>query len=230
MILTLVSQKGGSAKSTLAVSIAWELMERGNRVLLVDADPQRTVVEVGATAAARGAPTPTIVAMGPDLYRPDQLPRLARSFDHVVIDTPGRAGDVQSAALLVSDIALIPVGQSAAEMWAVSATLEVVQKARTLKEMHRGALRAALVITRKFPQTTLGRALRETLKEAEVPTLSAETTARVAWQECLGAGQGVAQYAPHDAAAAELRGLVDELLGVSKSAKASRRHQTRRKK
>jgi chromosome partitioning protein len=213
MILSLVSQKGGSAKSTLAVSIAWELLARGSKVLLVDTDPQQTVREVGAVAAAANRPAPTIVAMGKDLFRPDQLPRLAKAFDHVIIDTPGRSGDVQSAALLVSDLALIPVGQSAADMWAISTTLEVVQKARDLRLMHGGSeLKSALVITRRLPRTALGKALRTTLKDSETPLFTAETSARVAWQECLGAGLGVAQYAPRDAAAKELRSLVDELL------------------
>jgi chromosome partitioning protein len=150
--------------------------------------------------------------MGKDLYRPDQLPRLARAFDHVIIDTPGRAGDIQSAALMVSDVALIPVGQSAADMWAVSSTLDIYNKARELKEMHGLSLKGALVITRRLPRTTLGKALRDTLKDSGMPVFTAETSARVAWQECLGAGLGVAQYAPRDAAAKELRALVDELI------------------
>ncbi len=212
MITALVSQKGGSSKSTLAVSIAWELMSRGAKVLLVDTDPQRTVSDVGAMAAESGHAAPTIVAMGKELFRPDQLPRLAQSFDHVIIDTPGRAGDIQNASLMVSDVALIPVGQSAAEMWAVSATLDIVSKARDLKEMHGGTLKAALVVTRKMPRTALGKALRQTLSGSGLPTFTSETSQRVAWQECLGAGLGVAQYAPRDAAAKELRALVSELL------------------
>lgn len=181
-------------------------------MLLVDTDPQRTVSDVGAMAAESGHAAPTIVAMGKELFRPDQLPRLARSFDHVIIDTPGRAGDIQNASLMVSDVALIPVGQSAAEMWAVSATLDIVSKARDLKEMHGGTLKAALVVTRKMPRTALGKALRQTLSGSGLPTFTSETSQRVAWQECLGAGLGVAQYAPRDAAAKELRALVSELL------------------
>lgn len=215
MILSLVSQKGGSAKSTLAVSIAWELMARGAKVLLVDADPQQTVQDAAAVAARDGFPSPTVVAMGKDLYRPDQLPRLSAAFDHVVIDTPGRSGDVQNAALLVSDIGLVPVGQSAADMWAVSPTLDIVAKAGELKKMHGQKLKAFLVVTRRMPRTSLGKALRETLSEAPIPTLVSDTSFRVAWQECLGAGKGVAQYAPRDAAATELRALVDELLSLA---------------
>jgi len=215
MITALVSQKGGSSKSTLAVSIAWELMARGAKVLLVDTDPQKTVSDVGAIAGSTGQKSPTIVAMGEKLYLPDQLPRLAQAFDHVIIDTPGRSGAIQNAALLASDVALIPVGQSAAEVWAVSGTLEIVNHARDLKATYGQVLKTALVVTRKMPRTTLGKAVRDTLKESGMRTFTAETSLRVAWQTCLGAGQGVAQFAPKDEAAKELRALVDELLAFA---------------
>lgn len=222
MIVSLVSQKGGASKSTLAASIAWELHAQGSKVLLVDTDPQKTIMQVGAAAADAGVSAPTIVFMGKDLWRADQLPRLAQGFDHVVIDTPGRSGDVQNAALMVSDVALVPVGQSAPELWAVSDTIEVVKKAAELKQMHGSSLRAGIVITQKMPRTVLGKALRDSLREAELPVFRAETTHRTAWKECLGAGKGVAQYAPRDPAAKELKTLVSELLSFTNSSPRKR--------
>jgi chromosome partitioning protein len=215
MILSLVSQKGGSGKSTLAAAIAWELLHRGHKVLVVDTDPQGTLREVGQAAADANRPAPVIVAMGKELSRADQLPRMAEAFDHVIIDTPGRSGDVQNAALLAADVALIPVGQAAADVWSLTHTLEIVDSAQRLKEQFGASLKAALVITRRLPRTSLGKALRQTLEASGLPTLKSETTARVAWQECLGAGQGVAQYAPKDAAAAEARALVNEVLAFA---------------
>lgn len=215
MILSLVSQKGGSGKSTLAAAIAWELLHRGHKVLIVDTDPQGTLREVGQAAADANRRAPVIVAMGKELSRADQLPRMAEAFDFVIIDTPGRSGDVQNAALLAADVALIPVGQAAADVWSLTHTLEIVESARQLKEQFGSSLKAALVITRRLPRTSLGRALRQTLEASGLPTLKSETTARVAWQECLGAGQGVAQYAPKDAAASEARALVNEVLAFA---------------
>ncbi len=207
MILAFVSQKGGVGKSTLAVAVAWELQARGDRVLVVDSDPQATVRVTGEVATENGAPAPSIVALGRDMHRPDQIPLLAQGFDHVVIDTPGRLGDVQRSALMVADMAVVPVGQSAADAWGISETIELIRQART----HRPELRAALVITRKMPRTTLGKSAREVLAASGLELLGAETTYRVAWQEALAAGSGPAQYAPRDRAALEARSLVDEL-------------------
>jgi chromosome partitioning protein len=208
MILSLVSQKGGVGKSTLAVSIAWELLARGNRVLIVDADPQATATVAVEVAKEQGHPAPSVVSMGKEMYRDDQLPAIARSFDHVVIDTPGKLGEIQKAALMVADFALIPVGQSAADVWTLSSTVELLDQARTF---HRN-LQAAVVLTRRKPRTAIGKNARVPLEESGLRTLKGETTDRMAWQECIGAGLGVAQYAPRDAAAAELRGIVDEVV------------------
>ena len=41
-VFALVTQKGGSGKSTLAVGLAVAAMENGERVAIVEADPQGT--------------------------------------------------------------------------------------------------------------------------------------------------------------------------------------------
>ena len=50
MIIALTGQKGGIGKSTTAVCLAAAAMQRGLRVLLVDADPQGTVRTWGDVA------------------------------------------------------------------------------------------------------------------------------------------------------------------------------------
>jgi chromosome partitioning protein len=211
MILSLVSQKGGVGKSTLAISIAWELLARKRRVLIVDADPQQTATVAVEVAKEQGHAAPSVVAMGKEMYRDDQLPAIARGFDDVVIDTPGKLGEIQKAALMVADFALIPVGQSAADVWTLGSTVELLEQA---KAFHRH-LKAAVVLTRRKPRTAIGKHAREPLQESGLPALRGETTDRMAWQECVGAGLGVAQYAPRDAAAEELRAILDEVLELT---------------
>jgi chromosome partitioning protein len=210
VIIALTGQKGGVGKSTLATSLAAELLARGGRVLLVDADPQGTSRTWGEVAAEGGHPLPTVVAMGATMHRPEQLPRVAQGYDHVVIDGPPRHGDIQRSALMVADLALLPCGPSAADAWALTSSVELLQEARSL----RGGLRAYVVITRTQGRTALARSAREALKDCGLPLLGTCLGYRVAYAEALGAGLGVTTYAPRDPAAAEVRALVDELFAL----------------
>ena len=76
----------------------------------------------------------------------------------------------------------------------------------------RPELRAVVLITRRVVGTTLGSGARDMLAASGLRILRSELCHRIAYQEAIAAGQGVAQYAPRDDAAREVRSLVDELL------------------
>jgi len=212
MILSLVSQKGGVGKSSLAVAIAWELRSRGGSVLLVDTDPQATARTAGELAADRGLDGPTTMVLGKDLARPNQLPLIAQKFDHVVLDTPGKLTEVTTPVLMVSDVTLVPIGPSPAELWGNADTVTLVKAAQQSFNL---ALRAAVVFVRNEPKTVMGNKVRSTLARGELPLFASETTSRVVWKEAMLHGQGVAQYSPKDRAAREVRALVNELLAFA---------------
>lgn len=212
MILALAGQKGGSGKTTTAIAVAAELFARGRRVLLVDADPQGSVRTWGEVASEAGKDAPTIVAMGANLYQPSQLPALIGAYDVTVIDCPPRRGDIQRAALMVATHAVLPCGPSAVDAWALTESIDIVKEAFAL----RPALKASVLITRKASRTSIGAGAREALKDCGLPVLETELGYRVAYQEAPAAGLGIAQYAPRDAAADEVRALVDELSPVKK--------------
>jgi len=211
MIIAITGQKGGVGKSTLAVCLAIEFQERGQRVLLVDADPQGSVRTWSEVAAEAGQSTPTVMAMGATMHRPGQLDQLAAGYDVVLIDSPPRHGDIQRSALLASHVAILPSGPAAVDAWALASSLEVIDEAKVV----RPDLRACIVITRKQGRTTLGRAAREVFATSGLPVLETELGYRIAFQECMAAGQGVTTYAPRDAAALELRSLVDNLIAFA---------------
>jgi chromosome partitioning protein len=207
MIVALVGQKGGIGKSTTAIALAMAAMERGLRVLLVDADPQGTVRTWADVAAENGNPIPTVIAMGATMHKPDQLPSLAKGYDVTIIDTPPRHGDVQRAALMTAQLAVLPCGPSATDAWALASTLDVVNEARTV----RSELDAHILITRKQGRTALGRTARDTLAASGLPVLSTELALRVTYQEAIALGKAPTAFGAKDAAAREVRNLFDEL-------------------
>ena len=99
----------------------------------------------------------------------------------------------------------------------MAASVELVQQA----QQYRPALRAAIVVTRRKPRTTLGREIRRGLEATGLPLLAAELCDREAYRGALMTGMSLAAYAPQDAAVQEVRLLCDELLGKEPRRRAS---------
>lgn len=210
MIVAFAGQKGGSGKTTTAIAVACEWLARGRRVLLVDADPQGSARTWGDVAAEAGKAAPTVVAMGPGLHKPGQLPALAAKHDVTVVDCPPRHGDIQRAVLMIADVVILPCGPATLDAWALAESSDLVAEARRVREV----LKAAVLITRKQPRTALGVAARTALGAVGLPVLRAELCQRITYQEAPAAGLGPTTYAPRSAAADEVRALVTELEGL----------------
>ncbi|HMJ14049.1 MAG TPA: ParA family partition ATPase [Polyangiaceae bacterium] len=207
MIVTVMGQKGGVGKSTTAICLAMAAFERGSSVLVVDADPQATVRTWSEVATENGRRTPSVVAMGANMHRPGQLDVLARGYDWTFVDCPPRHGDVQRASLMIADVALLPCGPTAADAWALTSSVELIQEARTMRD----SLLACIAITRKQGRTSLGKAARSVLEQSGLSVLGAELSYRVAYQEALAAGSSVTEFCRRDPSAREVRALFDEL-------------------
>jgi chromosome partitioning protein len=219
MIVALTGQKGGVGKSTTAINLAVAALCRGKKVLLVDADPQATARTWGDVAAENGHDAPTVVAMGATMHKPGQLPAIAAGYDFVVIDCPPRHGDVQRAALMIADVALLPCGASAADAWALANAIDLISEARTMRDF-----KAAIVLTRKQGRTALGKGARAVLESSGIPVLASELGQRIAYQEALAAGMGVTTFSPRDAACKEVNSLLDELERFCHGQEADQRH------
>ncbi len=217
MILTFAGQKGGAGKTTAAISTAAEWQARGRRVLLVDADPQGSARTWGEVAAEAKQRAPTVVAMGAGLHRPEQLPALARGFDLVVIDCPPRRGEIQRAALMVADLAVLPCAPSGLDVEAFQESADLVVAARRVRPQ----LQAAVLLTRVAPRISLAASAREALATVGLPLLVTQLGFRVTYPEALAAGLGVTTYAPKSTAADEVRALVRELETFTKKEKST---------
>lgn len=117
-ILAIGSPKGGVSKSTFSVilaTVAARFLEQ--RVLLVDADDNRTAIDW--TVRADDAVMPFDVAAGTDIGRLTQLRTYTR-YDVIVIDLPG-AREGAFRAILDGD-----QGQPVADFMLISSLAEVL--------------------------------------------------------------------------------------------------------
>ena len=110
-ILSLASQKGGSGKSTLAGSLAVAARQTGERVVVVDLDPQGSLAEWGRQREAKDIVFREVEPNA--LVRWVAETRKVAAVSLVIIDTAGTFGPEVDAALKQSDFILVPVRPSA---------------------------------------------------------------------------------------------------------------------
>ena len=121
-VIALISQKGGSGKTTLAVALAVAHEVESGTSTVVDLDPQGSAV---AWHHLRSGAPPAVQAVHP--------PRLARALQTfqdggvglVVIDTAHHASAGALAASRLADLVLVPCRPSTPDLAAIGASLEV---------------------------------------------------------------------------------------------------------
>ena len=128
MILTVCNYKGGVGKSTIALNIALIRAIQGAKVWAIDGDRQATLSI--ALSMREGHPLARLdkITEGKDLLK--QVKAKAGDYDLTVIDAGGRDSTSLRAALLCSDIALIPFAPRSADVWALTDTALLVKEAR----------------------------------------------------------------------------------------------------
>lgn len=216
MIIAAVGQKGGVGKTTLTLNVACELHERGHKVLLVDTDPQGTLRTWADVAEDHGHVIPTLIVMGPTLYRPHELPRIADNYDFVFIDTKGeKANKVQKAALMASDVALMPLSNSPADLWGMTDTVSTVEDA----QMVRPHLRAFFVYSDWQPRTNIARQVTRAVESSDFDVIAPPIPGSVDFKESMGVGLGVTQYAPKGKAARSIRVFANKLEALKEQRK-----------
>jgi chromosome partitioning protein len=208
MIISVLNQKGGVGKTTLAVHIATVLARQGRRVLLIDADPQGSALDWSAARPAESL-FPVIGLPKASLHR--DMPALSKDYDHVVIDGPPRVYDVARSAIMASDIVIIPVQPSPYDVWAAKEIVELLAEAANFKE----SLKSAFVINRKIANTAIGRDVTEALAGYAIPVLKTAICQRVAFAESAGQGATVLDLGTDSSASREISALTQEILEIA---------------
>jgi len=211
MIITVGATKGGVGKTTLAIQLALHAVQRGMRVMLIDADVQASAstalddVQHDRLTVVRHAKQDSGV----------RAQRESASHDVVIIDAGGRDNAALRSAIVYSDRLVVPTQPRSFDVWGLddmSALVEVANASRSSQKIE------AMVVVNMADVQPASRDNIETISLANsIPGM------RVL-ERCIGrrksiaaassSGKPVSEHKPRDERAIdELAAFCDAVLG-----------------
>ena len=205
-VISVLNQKGGSGKTTIATHLARAIQLKGFSVLLVDSDPQGSSRDWAAVNPEN--PVPVVGIDRPTIER--DLKRIADK-DYVIIDGAPQAADLAISAIKASDIIMIPVQPSPYDIWATSDLVDLVKQRI---EMTDGKLKAAFIVSRAIKGTKIGKEISTALTDYQLPVLETCINQRVIYPTSAAMGSSVLDEEPNGEAAKEINNLTNEVLSI----------------
>ena len=195
-VISLIAQKGGVGKTTLATCLAVQAVEQDKQVLVIDLDPQATASFWSDT---RGKPDdPAVMSI-----QPVRLPAVLKAAsdagtDMVIIDGAAVSKEVAYSAAEVSDLVLVPFKAAVFDINSVALTVQTIKQVGS---------RYALVLTFVPPQgkeTDEAKDIAAQLGSNFCPVLIGN---RKAFFRAQSSGLAVQEFEPDGKAAEEIKAL-----------------------
>ena len=108
-VISLVGQKGGTGKTTVALGLAVAAAHAGHTVAVIDLDPRATASK---WKDRRSDENPAVVSAQASRLKPALEVARSSGADYVIIDSAGRSDDSALAAARAADLILIPTRTS----------------------------------------------------------------------------------------------------------------------
>jgi chromosome partitioning protein len=201
--IAFLTKKGGVGKTTLAASVAVAAASDGEKVIALDLDPQALLLGWAQRRAAASIPNTVLI----EPLEHERLPRLNEileglagvGFTLAVFDTAGADNAATRLVAQVADLCLLPARPT---------VMDVESTAATFRIAHLAKRRAAFILNQCPTTYRSSRAIESAEGLTRLGVLAEPmVSTRVDFQDAIGAGLGVTEYAPEGRAAQETRAL-----------------------
>jgi chromosome partitioning protein len=201
--IAILSQKGGTGKTTISLHLAVAAQQAGQAAVVIDLDPQASSA---GWKDSRAADEPVVVSAPPT--RLPQALQAARGGGAglAIIDTAPHSGDVALAAAEAADLVLIPCRPGILDLRAIGTTARAVKLAG----------KPAYVVLNTVPPRA-SHVLADARAAVAMHGLDVAPVAlqqRAAYAHALTAGQTAQEYERGGKAAEEITALYDWLRSV----------------
>jgi chromosome partitioning protein len=213
--IALVAQKGGTGKTTLALSLAVAAETNGLSTLIIDLDPQASACKWGDR---RQAETPSIIDAQPSRLQQALAKAEQAGFQLVIVDTPARIEQAAAEAARVADLVIVPTKPSIYDLETLQTSLDLIHG--------RSQRPPVVVINAAPPQGSRHEQTVEAIRGMGLAVCPASLGYRVAFEYAAQLGKSAAEYEPGGKAADEIdavytsiRRLLDTSTGQNKQKK-----------
>ena len=193
--VAIISQKGGSGKTTLAVHLATAAAKAGHVAAIIDLDPQATATSWGDRRV-----TEMPEAISGQAVRLPALMKAARDNDvgFLVLDTAPNADQTATLAARSADLVLIPCRAAAFDLEAIETTLLLTKAANKP---------AYVVLNAVPPRSGIGNEAAKGLAGRGATVAPCQLTQRAAYSHSVIDGRTAQEFDPEGKAAEEIREL-----------------------
>lgn len=201
-VISFLNPKGGSGKTTSTINISTCIAKKYN-VAVVDTDPQKSLANWNK---AEKANFDVFTATSEkDVYT---IRKELASYDYVIIDGAGALSVITAAAVMVSDLVIIPVTPSPLDFSASGSVINVLEA-----QSYNRAVECRFLITRKVDQAKMLTVLRDSIIATGVKPLKTSITQRQSYVKSVLEGETV--FDTNDnAAKGEIEILTAEILKI----------------
>jgi len=197
--LAIISQKGGSGKTTLAVHMAVCAIRQGFHTAIIDIDPQGSAYDWYLSREEQNELNAVQAQVG-------QLAALLKQAktggDVVIIDTAPHSDSAAAVAAQLADFILMPCRPSRFDLKAIGSTAAIARLAKT----------PAAAVINAAPRGKLSDEAKEALRQQGINVLEPVLQQRAAYTHAVIDGRSVHEYEPEGKAAEE----IDELFACLK--------------
>jgi len=191
-IIGVIQVKGGAGRSTIATNLAG-MMAAHKRVALIDCDmPQATSASWYSIRKANNKHGSLTIATAADHTQLiAEIERLNADQDIIIIDAPPRIAEITRVALILSNMCIVPLGASLADIWATSDLLATIGQAKE----HKPNVNVRILWNKFRPSTKSAKDLSLEVKEQlKLKELGTKLGYRVAYSDAFGEGLTVTEW------------------------------------
>ena len=193
--LAILSRKGGTGKTTLAVNLSVAAERAGHKVAIVDLDSQASASEWNDW---REAQTPAVISVH-SARLPQELHRLQQlGVTFAILDTPPKIEDIALDAAKASDFAIIPCKLGAFDLKAIEKTIVVGNMAKCPMRIVFNAVRA---------RSSMLDPAKRAVQVYDVDAAPCIIGDRVVFSHSVMEGLSVMEYEPKGKASIEIQAL-----------------------